>query len=244
MPEPITLALGAGAIGLGYKAIRKAKKHHREKEARKQNALTAAETQSINSDVRQVTRHFTRSTVGGTLAASLSHVLPHMVLPAGMNVYLFKRAKDDWRKLNAYMKEKGATVRKRDVARGIGRALVEKAILVPITLGHDDFLLAVPQGTMSTAVAAHAALLEVPGIGEANKLIQAPVEIFQQDHHIPTADERLEDMKQGLVDMGGWNAPAKDLAANVGIAGTLAAATEYLVDRPLEYREGKLQSVQ
>lgn len=243
MPEPITLALSAGAIGLGYKAIRKAKKHHREKEARKQYALSAAETQSINSDVRQVTRHFTRSTVGGTLAASLSHVLPHMVLPAGMNVYLFKKAKDDWRILNAHMEEMGATVRKRDLVRGVGRALVEKAILVSITLGHDDFLLAVPQGSMTMALAAHEALLEVPGIGEANKLIQAPVEIFQQDHQIPTSDERLEDVKHGLVDLGGWNAPAKEIAVNMGIAGTIAAATEYVVDRPLEYREGKLQSV-
>ncbi|KAF2437545.1 hypothetical protein P171DRAFT_491886 [Karstenula rhodostoma CBS 690.94] len=149
-----------------------------------------------------------------------------MVLPAGMNLYLFKKAKDDWRTLNAYMKEKGATVRKRDVARGIGRALVEKAMLVPITLGHDDFLLAMPQGSMTTALAGHQALLEVPGIGEANKLIQAPVEIFQQDHHILTSDERLEAISRGMVDMGGWDAPAKDIAANVGIAGTIAAATE------------------
>lgn len=208
------------------------------------NTLTAAETQSINSDVRQVTRHFIRSTVGGTLAASMSHVLPHMVLPAGINVYLFKKAKDEWRRLHEYMKERRATVRKRDVARGVGRALVEKAILVPITLGHDDLLLAVPQGSLSTALMAHEALLTVPGIDEANKLIQALVEIFQQDHDIPTADERLYDMKQDIVDMGGWNAPAKDLAANVGITGSIAATTDYVLDRPLEYREGRLRSLQ
>jgi len=166
-----------------------------------------------------------------------------MVLPAGMNLYLFHKAKEDWKELSAQMKKKGATVRKRDVVRGIGRALVEKAILVPITLGHDDFLLAVPQGSGMTLLAEHKALLDVPGIGEANKLIQAPVEGFQHELHIQTSDERLADIAQGKVDIGGWSAPAKDIAANVGIAGTVAAATEYIVDRPLEYKEGKLQSV-
>ncbi|CAI6338357.1 unnamed protein product [Periconia digitata] len=244
MPDPLTFALGAGVFTLGYKAVRKVRKHHHEKEARKYSSqLTAAETQSVNADVRQVTRHFTRSIAGEAIAGPLSFVLPHMTLPAGINLYIFRKARQDWKQLSAHMRAKGATVRKRDVARGIGRALVEKAVLVPITLGHDDFLLAVPQGEGSSLLEGHEALLNVPLIGGVNSLVQAPVEGFQHELGIQTSEERVAGEAHGVVDIGGWSAPAKDIAADVGIVGTVAAATEYVIDRPLEYREGRLQSV-
>jgi hypothetical protein len=165
-----------------------------------------------------------------------------MLVPGAVNVYLLHRAEKERRELAQFMQEKkGCRVRKRDVARGVARVIIEKAIIVPITLGHDDFVLAIPSAFIepsSSLLAGHGALVDIPVIHEINEVVNKPVEAVQEALGIQTADERLKD----VVDAGGWHESPAALVTDVVIAGSTAAVVEYVVDRPLEGRDGKLRS--
>ncbi|KAF1972702.1 hypothetical protein BU23DRAFT_554892 [Bimuria novae-zelandiae CBS 107.79] len=224
----------------------KTHKHHKAKrllEAQHPELTQPSNNDKFNANVRHVTRHFSRGSIGLVSASVLSPMLPHMVLPAGINVYILHKAEKDRKQLAAQMVGRGFRVRKRDVARGLTRVMIEKAIIIPITLGHDDLLLAFPTAAFSDGGMLHESLLRVDGIQEFNEAVNAPVEQLQEVLGIQTAEERLEAVQNYNADTGGWHEDAGMVASNVVIAGSAAAAVEWVVDRPLEYRDGKLQEI-
>ena len=242
----LTPVLPFMAVPAGFSAYKTYK--HNKRLHTLQNSLPApdSQTQNFNADVRKVTRHLSRGSLGLLIASALAPVLPHMLAPAGINVYILHRAEKDRKELAKFMEEKGCRVRRRDVARGISRVVIEKAIIIPITLGHDDFLLAVPSAlfdSSSSLLTGHEALVEIPGIHEINEAVNAPVEEVQEALGVPTAEERWDDVANFNVDAGGWNESPEVIVTDVLFAGTAAAAVEYAIDRPLEHKDGKIQSV-
>ncbi|KAL1610486.1 hypothetical protein SLS60_002154 [Paraconiothyrium brasiliense] len=224
----------------------KTHKHHKAKrllEAQHPEVTQKTNDDTFNANVRQVMRHYSRGSIGLVSASVLAPVLPHMVLPAGMNVYILHRAEKDRKELAQQMHSKGFRVRKRDLARGLTRVVIEKAILIPMTLGHDDLLIAFPAAAFSDGGLLHADLLNVEGIHEFNEAVNAPVEQIQEALGIQTSEERLEDVQHFNPDTGGWHEDAGVVASNVVIAGSAAAAVEWVVDRPLEYKDGKIQQI-
>lgn len=200
-------------------------------------------TESFNSNVRQVTRHFSRGSIGLIFASAMTPVLPHFLLPAGVNVYILHRAEKDRKQLESQMHKHGFRVRKRDVARGVSQVVLEKAILIPITLGHDDLLLAFPSTALNDAGFLHKGLLEAGPIGAINDAINAPVEMVQEALDIETSGDRLEAVQNYDIDSGGWHQDVPVVALNVTIGGSTAAAVDCFVDRPLEYKDGKLHMI-
>jgi hypothetical protein len=234
------------AVPAGYSAYKTYKHHKRIHSLQPSLPAPDLQTHTFNADVRQVTRHFSRGSLGLIIAGALAPVLPHMLVPAGINVYILHRAEKDRKELAKVMEEKGCRVRKRDVARGISRVVIEKAIIIPITLGHEDFLLAVPSALFdpsSSLLTGHEALVEIPGIHQVNEVVNAPVEAVQEALGIPTAEERWDDVANYNVDTGGWHESAEVIVTDIVIAGSTAAAVEYAIDRPLEPRGGRIQSV-
>jgi hypothetical protein len=246
----LTPVLPFMAVPAGISAYKTYKHHKTHKalqptlQASPQHA-SAQQVQQFNGDVRRITRHYSRGSLGFVIASALAPVLPHMVVPGALNVYILRRAEKDRRELAQFMQSKGCRVRKRDVARGITRVVIEKAILVPITLGHDDFLLAVPSAVIdpsSSLLTGHESLVTLPGIHEINEAVNAPVEAVQEALGIPTAEERWEDVVNYNVDAGGWHESPEVIVTDILFAGTTAAAVEYVVDRPLEGRDGEIRS--
>ncbi|KAJ4349629.1 uncharacterized protein N0V89_008245 [Didymosphaeria variabile] len=224
----------------------KTHKHHKAKrllEAQHPGLMQKTNDDTFNANVRQVMRHYSRGSIGLISASVLAPVLPHMVLPAGINVYILHRAGKDREELAQQMHSKGFRVRKRDLARGLARVVIEKAILIPMTLGHDDLLIAFPAAAISDSGLLHADLLNVDGIHEFNEAVNEPVEQIQEALGIQTAEERLENVQHLSPDTGGWHENAGVLASNVVIAGSAAAAVEWVVDRPLEYRDEKIRKI-
>ncbi|PSN71222.1 hypothetical protein BS50DRAFT_673835 [Corynespora cassiicola Philippines] len=239
------------ALPAGYAAY-KTYKHHRNKRSIEEEHPELVDTSNVdkfNANVRQVTRHFSRGFIGLSIAGSLSPVLPHMVLPAGMNVYILHRAEKDRKDLVQQMEAMqqngtvGLRIRKRDVARGVARVTCEKMVLVPMTLGHDDLVLAFPMMESATEGLMHAELVATEGFHEFNELANAPVAETQEELGILTSEQRLEIIEDYGVDIGGWNEAPAVVAENVVIAGTAAAAVEYAIDRPMELKNGKLQDI-
>ncbi|KAJ4290968.1 hypothetical protein N0V90_010164 [Kalmusia sp. IMI 367209] len=213
-------------------AAYKTHKHHKNKrllESEHPELKKPSDQDKFNANVRQVTRHISRGSIGLVSASVLAPVLPHIVLPAGINVYILHRAEKDRKELAQQMNGRGLRIRKRDVARGLGRVMLEKSDSHPDHAGDTGLL--------------HEALVDTSGIQDFNEVVNAPVEAIQEALGIETAEERLEDIQNYNLDAGGWHEDAGLLASNVVITGSAAAAVEWVVDRPLEYRDGKLQEL-
>lgn len=197
----------------------------------------------FNANVRKVARHYSRGSIGLSFSTALAPFLPHMVLPAGVSAYVLHKAEKDRQQLSQQMVANGFRIRKRDVTAAMAQVVLEKMILIPITLGHDDLVLAFSQTAISQLGELHQSLIDIPVIHQVNELVNAPVERVQESLHIETSVERLEIRDSAGVNIGGWQDPPGILARNVLIGGGVAASVDWVTCRPLEYKDGRLYEI-
>jgi hypothetical protein len=195
---------------------------------------------SFNTAYRQVIRRRTRSILGLTTSTLLTPLLPYMLIPALIAARSIRKANAARREL-ATMEAQGYRRRKRDILRGIVHASVERAILLPLTMGHDEVALAgmaVGASYDTSFIVAHEALTHVPVLGDFNELVNIPVDGVQEEVGLEGADQRLDDVAMTGLDYGGWHDGGLDPGSFVA-AGATAAVVEYVVDGPFAYQDAR-----
>ncbi|KAF2734230.1 hypothetical protein EJ04DRAFT_512608 [Polyplosphaeria fusca] len=204
---------------------------------------TQEEIDHFNKSYRQVKRRQARGVLGATTSTLMTPVLPYMAAPAGVAVYAVHKA-DKARDQLAEQEKLGFRPRKRDALRAVTQAGVEKMILIPLTLGHDEWVLgahALGASYDASATVAHEALTHVPILGDINEAVNIPMDAIQGEVGLENAGERIQDIAQTGVDAGGWHDAGMDPGAFVA-AGATAAAVEYVVDRPFAYPDERKQT--
>lgn len=199
------------------------------------------DVERFNSAYRQVIRRRARGAIGATVSGFLTPALPYMAIPAGVGIYAVDKA-DDAREALRALEAQGFKPRKRDLIRGTLRATAEKAILTPLTLGHDEILLAGYGGVVDYNVddiaRDHWIVAEgIEGTSDINHGVNAPINGAQELFHVEGGNERLAEIQATGVDSGGWHEAPATVAANVVGVGAVAGAVEYAVDRPFGYRD-------